>query len=287
MHRPLLALPLAALLAAPAAALAPADDHVAEFAQDIKARTDALKAALGDLDDQFALDIKALSDALDAGTATAPETHLAVFALIDALDAEVAEALRDFTDGVETDASAHLQDMALFPNAFAVGDGGLIDQASKKAVKLRVKSTVKNFSKVHKLAKDMKKDHDYDLIFDRRGQIVEPMTPSDVAGQAAEAPVIPLRIDLLMSGSEKGVAALNDGLIALTGTADPLVDGEVSVSIALPGGGTTTDTATVDLVSGRWSISFPAAAPGDLVEGIYAVTVTQAGVSVSDSIAVQ
>jgi hypothetical protein len=274
-------------LAVPAVALGPSDNHVAEFAQDIAARLDTLESALHDLDAQFADDIGAASDALDAGTATAPETHLAVFALVDELDAGVAEALRDFTDGVEADASLHLQDMALFPNAFAVGDGGLIDKAAKKAVKLRVKSTVKNFAKVHKLAKKLKQDHGYDLIFDRRGQIVEPVTPSDVAGQQAADPALPLRIDLLMSGSEKGLDALSDGTIALTGTADPLVDDVVTVSIAIPGGDTTTAMAADDPVSGRWAITFPESLPGALPEGTYAVTVTQAGVSISDSIAVQ
>jgi len=289
MHRSFLA-PVAlavASLAVPALALGPDDNHVAEFAADIAARLDTLEAALHDLDDQFADDIGLIDDALDAGTATALETHLAIFALVDELDAGVAEALRDYTDGVEADASLHLQDMVLFPNAFAVGDGGLIDKAAKKAVKLRVKSTVKNFGKVHKLAKKLKKDHDYDLIFDRRGQVVEPMTPSDAAGQQAADPALPLRIDLLMSGSEKGLDALDDGTIALTGTADPLVDDVVTVSIALPGGDTSTVMAAVDLDTGRWRITFPESIPGALPEGTYAVTVTQAGVSISDSIAVQ
>lgn len=281
MHRSLLALAVSAALAVPAAAL-PADPHVAEFKAQIAARLDTLEAALDALDDQFAGDIQALRDALDAGLATAPETHLAVFDLVDALDGQVAEALRDFTDGVEADASLHLQEMALFPNAFAVGDGGAIDDAARKAAKLRVKSTVKNFSKVHKLAKQLLKGHDYDLIFDRRGQVVEPMAPSDEVGQQAADPALPLRVDLLMAAQAQG-----DGLIALTGTADPLVDSEVSVTIARPGSASLDTTAAVDPLSGRWSCTFPADLPGDLPEGTYAVTVTLGDVSISDSIAVQ
>ena len=270
-----------ALLAPAGAALPGPGSESAEFAQEIKARLDTLKDWLKALDQQFAGDLGGIqADYLD-DVADAAATHVAVFELVNALDADVAALLRDFTDGVEADASSHLQDMQGFPNAFAVGDGGLIDDALKKAAKMRVKSTTSNFKKVKKLAALMKIIDNYDLIFDRRGQVLEPMTPSDVEGESADAPVRMLRVDLLMSGSAKPTD--DDGLLCLAGTADPDVADHVTVSAALPGGITVSDDATVDPVSGRWSIEFPAT----MTEGIWAITVTLDTVSVSDSLAIQ
>ena len=206
---------------------------------------------------------------------------VAIFELVHALDGDVASLLRDFTDGVESDASTHLQGMLTFPNAFAVGVGGVIDDALKKATKMRVKSTTTNFKKVHKLAALLKIIDSYDLIFDRRGQVLEPLTPSDVQGESADAPVRMLRVDLLMSGSAK--PAQDDGQLCLAGTADPGVADHVTVSATLPGGATVSDDATVDPVSGRWSIEFPPT----MAEGIWAITVTLDTVSVSDSLAIQ
>ncbi|HEX5009720.1 MAG TPA: hypothetical protein VFY71_04910 [Planctomycetota bacterium] len=271
---------LAATFIAPAALAGPGADSL-QFAQEIKARLDTLKDGLKALDTQFASDIGVIQDDYLAGTSDPPATHLAVFELVNALDGDVAALLRGFTDGVEADASAHLQGMLAFPNAFAVGDGGLIDGAAVKASKARVKSTVANFKKVHKLALLMKVLSNYDLIFDRRGQVVEPMTPSEVVGEGADAPLRMLRVDLLMAGSGKPVEG--DGLLCLAGTADPGVADHVTVSASLPGGITVSDDAGVDPVSGRWSLELP----GTLPEGNWAITVTLDTVSVSDSLAIQ
>jgi hypothetical protein len=259
--------------------------HTLLFAQDIQERREALAGELEVLDVQFADDIEALKDDLVAGTATPLETHLAVFALVDALDGGVAAALRTFTTGVEADASEHLQELVTFPNAFAVGDGGLIDDARRKALKLRVRSTTVNFKKVHKLAKVLLKDFDYDLIFDRRGQVIEPMTPSDVQGEVAPVPALVLRMDLLMSGSAKD--ADDDGVLCVAGTADPDAAATVNVAIAQPGGAAFDVDVAVDAQTGRWQACFPDAAPGDLAEGHWQVTVTQAGVAITDSLALQ
>jgi len=271
---------LAATFVAPAALAGPGAESI-QFAKEVKARLDTLKDALKALDTQFASDIAVLQDDYLTGTNDPPTTHLAVFELVNALDGEVASLLRDFTDGVESDASAHLQGMLTFPNAFAVGDGGLIDDARVKAAKARVKSTVANFKKVHKLALLMKVLSNYDLIFDRRGQVVEPMTPSEVQGEDADAPVKMLRVDLLMAGS--GKPAENDGLLCLAGTADPGVADHVTVSASIPGGITVSDDAAIDPVSGRWFLELP----GTLPEGNWAITVTLDTVSVSDSLAIQ
>jgi len=271
---------LAATCIAPAALAGPGSESF-EFAKEVKARLDTLKDGLKALDTQFASDIGVIQDDYLAGTSDPPATHLAVFELVNALDGDVAALLRDFTDGVEADASAHLQGMITFPNAFAVGDGGVIDDAVAKATKARVKSTVANFKKVHKLALLMKVLSNYDLIFDRRGQVVEPMTPSEVVGEGADAPVKMLRVDLLMAGS--GKPAQNDGLLCLAGTADPGVADHVTVSASLPGGITVTDDADIDPVSGRWTFE----SSGDLPEGNWAITVTLDTVSVSDSLAIQ
>lgn len=259
--------------------------HTLLFAQDIEARLDALADELAALDVQFAADIEALKDELVAGTATARQTHLALFALVDALDAGVAAALRAFTSGVEADASGHLQELATFPNAFAVGDGGLIDAARAKALKLRVRSTKANFKKVHKLAKVLLADFGYDLIVDRRGQVIEPMTPSDVQGEVAPAPARVLRIDLLMSGSAKD--ADEDGVLCVTGTANVGPDPDVLVTVALPGGASAFVETGVDPATGRWSACFPAEGPGSLAEGNWQVTVEHDGETLTDSLAVQ
>jgi len=271
---------LAATFVAPAALAGPGAESI-QFAKEVKARLDTLKDGLKALDAQFASDIGTIQDDYLAATNDPPTTHVAIFELVHALDGDVASLLRDFTDGVESDASTHLQGMLTFPNAFAVGDGGVIDDALVKATKLRVKSTVTNFKKVHKLALLMKLIDNYDLIFDRRGQVVEPMTPSEVQGEDADAPVKMLRVDLLMAGS--GKPAENDGLLCLAGTADPAVADHVTVSASIPGGITVSDDATIDPVSGRWSLELP----GTLPEGNWAITVTLDTVSVSDSLAIQ
>jgi hypothetical protein len=271
---------LAAALLAPAAA-AGAGLESLEFAKEIKARLDTLKDSLKALDAQFALDIGVLQDEYLDDTSDAPETHVAIFELVDTLDGDVAAALRDFTDGVEADASAHLQGMLTFPNGFAVGDGGLIDNALHKATKLRVKSTVTNFKKVHKLATLMKIIDNYDLIFDRRGQVVEPMTPSEFQGEEAAAPVKMLRVDLLMAGS--GKPETEDGTLCLAGTADPGVDDHVTVSAEVPGGISISEEAPIDPTTGRWSLVVEAGLP----EANWAITVTLGEVSVSDSLAIQ
>lgn len=259
--------------------------ETALFAQEIKARLDSLADELSALDQQFASDLDAVRDGLVAGTATPVETHLAAFVLVDGLDAGVAAALREFTDGVESDASGHLQALVAFPNAFAVGDGGLIDDAQRRALRLRVRSTSANFKRVHKLAKLLLKEHGYDLVFDRRGQVLEPLVPSDDAQAAADAPALPLRVDLLMSGSAKPDAG--DGILCLAGTADPDAAASVNVAIAQPGGASLDADVAVDPQTGRWQACFPQAAPGDLAEGTWAITVTQAGVAISDSLALQ
>jgi hypothetical protein len=259
--------------------------HSLFFAQDIEARLDTLADELAALDVQFAADIEVLKDELGAGTASAQQTHLALFALVDALNGGFAAALRAFTTGVEADASGHLQELAAFPNAFAVGDGGLIDAARAKALKLRVRSTKANFKKVHKLAKVLLADFGYDLVFDRRGQVIEPMTPSDVQGEVAPAPALELRVDLLMAGSGKG--ADDDGVLCVAGTANVGPDPDVLVTVALPGGASAFAEVDVDPGSGRWSACFPAEGPGSLAEGNWQVTVEQDGVTLTDSLAVQ
>ncbi len=278
-----------ARLALPAALLVPAAAqpilHTALFAQDIHERLDTLTDDLAGLDLQFAAEIEGLKDALVAGTATPAGTHVLVFERIGALDAGVAAALRTFTDGVESDASGHLAELGSFPNAFAVGDGGLIDDAARKALKLRVRSTTVNFKKVHKLAKILLKDFDYDLIFDRRGQVIEPMTPSAVEGADAPTPALPLRVDLLMSGS--ATDADDDGVLCLAGTANVGADPDVLVTIALPGGASSFAEVGVDPATGRWAICFPSGGPGTLAEGNWHVTVTQGEVTLTDSLAVQ
>ena len=269
-----------AALAAPAAAIPGPGDDVAQFAKEIKERLKTLKDSLKDLDAQFATDIAAIQGDYLGGTADAPTTHVAVFGLVSALDADVAAALHDYTTGVQTDASTHLQGMVAFPNAFAVGDGGLIDEALGAGVKARVKSTVLNFKKVHKLAALMKILENYDLIFDRRGQALDPITPSDEQGMEADTPAKMLRIDLLMGGSIKSI--LGDGTLCLAGTANIGGTDHVVVGIQRVGDVAVTLNADIDQATGRWSVQFDA-----LPEGNYAIEVSLDTVSVSDSLAIQ
>ena len=271
----------AAALAAPAAAMIPGPaDDVFQFSQEIKARLLTLKTELKALDTQFATDIGAIQDDYLTGTTDAPDTHVAMFDLVTALDGDVAVSLQEFTDGVQADASTHLQGMLAFPNAFAVGDGGLIDDALAGALKARVKSTVINFKKVHKLAALMKIIDNYDLIFDRRGQELLPITPSDSQGDDAPTPVKTLRVDLLMAGSQKSIN--DDGTLCLAGTANIGGTDHVVVAVQRAGDVATTLNADIDQVSGRWSVSFDS-----LPEGNYAITVSLDTVSVSDSLAIQ
>jgi hypothetical protein len=269
-----------AALAAPAAAIPGPADDVAQFAKEIKDRLATLKSSLKDLDAQFGTDIAAIQDDYLGGTADAPATHLAVFGLVTALDADVAAALQAYTGGVQTDASTHLQGLLAFPNAFAVGDGGLIDAALASGVKARVKSTVLNFKKVHKLAALMKLIDNYDLIFDRRGQALDPIVPSDAQGEEADAPAKMLRIDLLMGGSLKSI--LGDGTLCLAGTANIGGTDHVVVAVQRVGDTAVTLNADIDQATGRWGVQFDA-----LPEGNYAIVVSLDTVSVSDSLAIQ
>ena len=271
---------VAALLAPAASAIPGPGDDIVQFAQDIQAASVALKSSLKALDAQFATDIAAMQSAYLAGTADAPTTHGAVFDRLVTLDNDVSAALAVYTDAVETSASTHLQNILSFPNAFAVGDDGLIDGAIAKGLAARVKSTVTNFKKVHKLAALMKIIDNYDLIFDRRGQELQPMTPSNVNGVVADAPAKTLRIDLLMAGSAK--PAQGDGALDLAGTANIGGTDHVVVSIDRPGDAPVNLNGTIDQSTGRWTVKF-----SSLPEGNYAITVSQDTVAVSDSLAIQ
>ncbi len=257
---------------------------VLEFKAQIGARLATLKGALDVLDAQFADDLGALKDDVKNAVTTPSDAHVDAFELVNALDAGVAGALRTFTDGLESDASAQLADLIAFPNAFVVGDGGLIDGAVHKAAALRSKSTVRNFKKLKVFIAQLEKVLLYDIVVDRRGQVLEPVTPSETV-TPADAPFVPLRIDLLVAGSDRTVS--DDGRVCLAGTADVNNAGTVDVSITLPGGTPVSAPASVDSQTGRWSVCFPASGAGDLPEGNYSVTITQGDVSISDSIGVQ
>ncbi|HTE06998.1 MAG TPA: hypothetical protein VK824_12470 [Planctomycetota bacterium] len=282
-----LALAVAAPLSSPAsAALIPgnAAQAVKDFKTEIDGRLATLKASLAVLDAQFAADLLALKNDVKNGVTTPSEAHLSAFAQVDALDGDVEAALAAFAAGVQTDASAELATIVAFPNAFVVGDGGLVDIAVHKAADLRVKSTVKNFSKLKALVALLDKSSHYDIVVDRRGQAVPPVVPTD-SGTPADAAFVPLRVDLLVAGSDRSVNA--DGRVCLAGTADTANGATVDVAITRAGDAPVTATVTVDAQTGRWSVSFPATGAGDLPEGNYAVTITQGGVSLSDSIGVQ
>ncbi len=285
-------LPILALVltcGAPLAAAAPVADAssqaVKDFKSEINARLSTLKSELSVLDAQFQTDLDALINALKSGVTTPSDAHVSAFDRLHALDADVAARLRAFTDGLELDASGHLANLVDFLGAFVVGDRGLVDDAVRRAALLRAKAIARNFKRVKAFISQFDKVHHYDIVVDRRGQLLDPVTPS-LTDAEADMPFVPLRIDLLVGGSDRDVIA--DGRLCLAGTADVNNAATVDVSITLPGGTPVTALATaVDSETGRWRVCFPATGVGDLPEGNYSIIVTQGGISISDSVGVQ
>ena len=265
-----------ALLAPFAAAQTPLKDfkldtkqRLAQLAQDIRAQDADASDALLELRD----DVK-------AGTLTASDAHTALADQLDAFLADRSVFMATFTDGLESDASDALAAMSLFLQPLVVGEAGQ-DATRRAAAKRLGTSAGRQAKRVAVFAKSLQKATQYDLVFDLRHPLLEPITPSETASAAPE-PATPLRIDLALGGSQRLVP--HDGRLLLGGTAN--VDGgDVTVRIDLPGQEQREATASVNATSGRWSVRF-----GDdtgLPEGNWAVTASQGGVSVSDSLGVQ
>ena len=273
LARPALTLALLAPLSA-------AQNPIQDFHQDTKQRLHQLAVDARDQDEASSAAIQALRDAVKTGLLTAPEAHAELAEQLELFLADRAGFMAGFTDGVESDASDSLAAMALFLEPFVVGES-VHDATRAAAGKRLAKSAHKHRKRLAVFAKSLQKATKYDLVFDLRHPVLEPMTPSDTATPAA-APARPLRIDLLLGGSDRTVQ--DDGLLVLGGTAN-VGGGDVTVAIDLPGQEQHELTVAVDALSGRWSATF-----GDgtgLPEGNWAVTATQGGVSVSDSLGVQ
>ncbi len=289
--RSVLSTALGALLAAGALApTAPAQlgalGEIAAFAGEIKTQLVLLKGNLKTEEQDFAADVKVIRDAVKAGTTTPAESQLQLFDRLVALFTTEDGLLNGTLDQVEQDATLHLENLALLPNAMTVGDGGLIDAALHGATGLVHLATARSFIKVRAFSKLLEKLEDYDLVVDRRAQIADPMTPTEDSGTPAPAPKTMLRIDLLLAGSERG-GVLGDGIICLAGTADPSNGADVTVSLLLPGHAPVDVVAAIDAATHRWQVTVPPSLPGNLPEGNYSVDVTQGGVTISDSIGMQ
>ena len=281
----LLALLGTGLLAAAAPAQLGAAGETKQFAAQITVELLTLKGALKTDESSFETDFKAIKDAVTANT-TAPDlAHEQIFNRLDQFFADEDADLKTFVGTIEGDASTHLQNMVVFPNAFVVGDAGLIDKAVHDAADLVHVNTVKAYVKVNAFSKKLQKNTHYDLVVDRRPQLVDPITPSDHNGTPSPTPKTTLRIDILLAGSDHTV--VGDGRICLAGTADPANGANIAVTLTKPGDAPIVINTTVDAGTHRWKILSPAALPGTLPEGDYAVDVTQGGVTVSDSIGAQ
>ncbi len=283
---PLSALALACI--APLAAAAPAPDEstqaVKEFRAEVGQRLATLRGELDALDAGFKTDLDALNDDVKNLVVTPLDAHVTAFERVNTLDTDVATRLRTFTDGLETDASAHLVDLLEFPRDFVVGRRGVIDDAVRRGIVARTRATGRNHNRLRAFVARLEGTPRYDIVVDRRGQRLEPITPSRTPFEA-EPPFARLRIDLLVSGSHRD--APDDGRLCLAGTADVNNGATVDVSIALPGETALTALAAeVDPETRRWRVCFPATGPGDLPEGNYSITVTQGSVSISDSLGV-
>lgn len=273
LSRPALTLALLAPLAA-------AQNPIQDFHQDTKQRLHQLAVDARDQDEASSAAIQALRDAVKTGLLTAPEAHVELAEQLDVFLTDRAAFMAAFTDGVESDASDSLAVMTLFLEPFVVGEG-IHDATRAAAGKRLAKSAHKHRKRVEVFAKALQKATQYDLVFDLAHPRLEPMTPTET-GTPATAPARPLRIDLLLGGSRRLVPG--DGLLVVGGTAN-LGGGDVTVAIDLPGQAQHEQTVGVDPTTGRWSATF-----GDdagLTEGNWAVTATQGGVSVSDSLGVQ
>jgi len=277
----LLAVLAAGALSAPASAQLGPVGETLQFGAQIKVELLTLKGALKGVEADFEADLKTMKADVIAGTLEPAQAHEDLFNRLDQLFTEEAAAVKTFSDTIQGFASDHLQNMVVLPNAFVVGDGGLIDDAVHGAALLVHTYTAKAYVKVHAFNKKLQQLTHYDLVVDRRPQLVDPITPTDDAGSPSPAANSPLRIDILLAGSDK--QAPSDGRVCLAGTADPVNGTDLEVTLTMPGQAPVVLPATVDNTTHRWQVQSDATLP----EGNYAVTVAQGDVAISDSIGMQ
>jgi hypothetical protein len=248
---------------------------VKTLAHDVKQDLGTLRK---DLDGAFGGLGQALAELraeLTAGNLSAADAQDALATELDAVQAAAGGHLSAFSDAVEADASAGLQGLLVQPEPFLVGEG-LLGQTVVKAHKLLVRDLSRAVKRVHGFTFHVQKQQKYDMVVDLRAPVLPAFTPSANATEAP-APRQPFRIDLLLGGSEKLVAA--DGLLMVGGTADATVPGDVTVSLERPGDVPVVVVASVDPTSGRWLARFDG-----LPRGNHAIDASFNGSTISDSL---